>query len=79
MLNIGRGESNSVLDLINAFERVNKIKVNYEFTKRRDGDIAISLANTKKMIEILNWKPKKSIDDMCKDGWKWQLNSLKSN
>ena len=79
VLNIGRGESNSILDLINSFERVNKIKVNYEFTDRRKGDNAVSLVSTENMLNIFNWKPEKTIDDMCKDGWKWQLNFLKSN
>ena len=76
---MGRGESNSVLDLIKTFEKTNKIKINYKFTKRREGDAAVSLANTKKMIQILKWKPEKTIEDMCKDGWKWQRNNIKNN
>ena len=52
VLNIGRGESNSILDLINSFERVNKIKVNYEFTDRRKGDNAVSLVSTENMLNI---------------------------
>ena len=71
-LNVGKGKSYSVLELINAFERVNSIKINYEFTSRRAGDIAISYADTSKIYNILNWKPSKSIEDMCKDGWNWQ-------
>ena len=76
-MNIGRGESISVLNLIKTFERVNNVKINYEFTGRRQGDAAISLADTKEMRKILNWKPEKTIEDMCRDGWKWQLNNLK--
>ena len=79
VLNVGRGESNSVLDLIKTFEKTNKIKINYKFTKRREGDTAVSLANTKKMIQILKWKPEKTIEDMCKDGWKWQRKNIKNN
>ena len=71
-LNVGKGKSYSVLELINAFERVNSVKINYEFTTRRAGDIAISYADTSKIYNILNWKPSKSIEDMCKDGWNWQ-------
>ena len=78
VLNIGRGESTSVLDLIKAFEKTNKIKINYKFTNRRSGDVGISLANTEKMVEILKWKPEKSIEDMCRDGWKWQKSKLKN-
>ena len=70
--NVGKGKSYSVLELINAFETVNNIKINYEFTTRRDGDIAISYADTSKIYNILKWKPSKSIEDMCRDGWNWQ-------
>ena len=74
ILNVGTGKSNSVLELINAFEKVNNIKINREFIKRRKGDIANSYASTKKISRILNWKPSKNINDMCKDGWRWQKN-----
>ena len=74
ILNVGTGKSNSVLELINAFEKVNNIKINREFIKRRKGDIANSYASTKKISRILNWKPSKNIYDMCKDGWRWQKN-----
>ena len=75
-LNIGKGNSCSVLELINTFERVNNIKINYEYSSRRVGDIAIYYADTTKMYKLLNWKPLKSIDDMCKDGWNWQKKLL---
>ena len=35
-------------------------------------NIAISYADTSRMYNLLNWKPSKSIEDMCKDGWNWQ-------
>ena len=73
-LNVGKGKPFSVLELIKTFERVNNIKVNYEFSSRRNGDIAISFADTSKMHNLLKWKPLKSIEDMCKDGWNWQKN-----
>ena len=72
ILNVGTGTSKSVLNLIHTFEKVNKVKINYEFTSRRDGDIERSLAKTDKMIKILKWKPVRNIEDMCKDGWRWQ-------
>ncbi len=71
-LNVGKGHPYSVLELINTFERVNNIKINYEFSRRRLGDIAISYADTSKMNNLLKWKPLRSIEDMCIDGWKWQ-------
>lgn len=74
ILNIGTGKSKSILDLINTFEQVNNIKINYEFAERREGDIAESLADTNKAFKILNWEPQKTIEDMCRDGWRWQNN-----
>ena len=71
-LNVGTGESISVLELIKTFEKVNKIKINFEFENRRDGDVAISFADTSELIKKLNWRPEKSLEDMCKDGWRWQ-------
>ena len=69
---MGSGKSTSVLELIKTFEKVNNLKINYEFAFRRDGDIAKSLANINLMLKTLNWKPQKNIEDMCRDGWKWQ-------
>tara|TARA_B100000989_G_scaffold297111_1_gene281957 strand:- start:6826 stop:7884 length:1059 start_codon:yes stop_codon:yes gene_type:complete len=77
-LNVGNGKSHSVLELINTFERVNNIKINYEFSSRRVGDIAISYADTSKMYNLLRWKPSKSVEDMCIDGWNWHKKLVKS-
>ena len=76
-LNVGKGKPFSVLELIKTFERVNNININYEFSSRRNGDIAISFADTSKMYNLLKWKPHKSLEDMCKDGWNWQKNLIK--
>ena len=75
-LNVGTGKSISILELIKTFENVNNIKINFEFAKRREGDIANSFADTSKLIKKLNWIPKKNLEDMCKDGWKWQKTLL---
>lgn len=70
--NLGTGHGYSVLDIINAFERANRIKVPYEITERRPGDIASYYADPKKAEEILGWKAEKGIEDMCRDAWRWQ-------
>tara|TARA_B100000073_G_scaffold346278_1_gene357307 strand:- start:3025 stop:4077 length:1053 start_codon:yes stop_codon:yes gene_type:complete len=71
-LNIGTGLSTSVLDLISCFERVNKIKIPYCFKDRRDGDVASLVANNSQAKSHLNWKPKRNLEEMCLDGWRWQ-------
>ena len=71
-LNLGTGIGSSVLDLVRTFERVNTIKVTFKFAERRDGDAAIVVADNSLVKSILNWKAVKNIEDMCRDGWKWQ-------
>ena len=72
-INLGTGLGTSVLQLVNTFEKVNNLKIPYIFSSRRKGDLAFVVADNKKALSLLNWEPKRSIYDMCKDGWKWQL------
>ena len=73
--NLGTGHGYSVLDLINTFEEVNGIKVNYKIVDRRPGDIAACYADPTKAKEELNWTAEKEIDEMCKDSY----NFIKKN
>ena len=72
-VNLGTGGGISVLELIKKFEAVNKVNIPYEFTDRRDGDAAISIADVKLANEIFGWKAKRDINQICKDGWNWQF------
>lgn len=67
--NLGTGHGYSVLDLVNTFEKVNNIKVNYKIVDRRPGDIAICYADPTKAYKELGWKAEKNIEDMCKDSY----------
>lgn len=71
--NLGTGKGCSVLELINTFEKVNKVKVNHKFVPRRKGDIAICLADPTKALEELNFKTTKTIEDMCKDAYSYAI------
>ena len=75
VFNLGTGVPYSVLDLVNAFEEANGIKVKYEIGARRDGDLAECWADAKKAEKILGWKSKKTLVDMCRDTWNWQKNN----
>ena len=70
--NLGTGIGTSVLELINMFESVNNIKINYQFSARRPGDLASVIADNSKAVSYLNWFPKRSLEQMCFDGWQWQ-------
>tara|TARA_B100000212_G_scaffold339776_1_gene318907 strand:- start:116 stop:1189 length:1074 start_codon:yes stop_codon:yes gene_type:complete len=74
-LNIGTGVGTSVLELIEKFSLINNCNVPYIFCKRRKGDVPILIAKNSKAISLLDWKPKRNIEDMCKDGWNWQKNN----
>lgn len=68
-INIGLGKGASVLEIINLFQKINKIKIDYKFTSRRGGDSAISYASINKAKKILQWEPQFNYSDMVKDAW----------
>ena len=74
-LNLGTGLGTSVLELINSFQEVNKVRVPYKFVDRREGDLPYSVADNSLAKNLLNWSPKRTLEDMCKNGWRWFLNS----
>ncbi len=69
--NLGTGRGTSVLELVNAFERVNDIKISKEIVARRPGDVAENYADASKALRVLNWEAKRDIDQMCKDAWNY--------
>ena len=71
-INIGTGRGATVLEMVNAFEKASGRAVPYQIRPRRDGDVARSLAAVKKAENLLGWKAKLDIDDMCQTTWKWQ-------
>ncbi len=72
-INLGTGKGTSVLELIKIFEETNQVKLRYIFGERREGDLPSLVADNSFAKKLLNWAPKKSISDMCKDGWNWKL------
>ena len=64
--NLGSGNGISVLELVNAFEKVNDCKINYKFTERREGDLSESFSDCSKANKELNWKTKKTLDELVK-------------
>ena len=72
-LNLGNGVGTSVLELIKMYQQLNKVKIPYEIVGRREGDFGHVVADNSKAISLLNWKPKRSIENMCTDSWRWNL------
>ena len=80
--NLGLGIGNrfqkeglTVLEVINAFEKINGVKVNYKIGDRREGDIVEIYSNSTKARKI-GWKPTRTVDDMVSSAWKWHKNKI---
>ena len=71
--NLGTGVGESVLGLINAFERATNVKVPHKIVGRREGDIEQIWADPRYANEVLGWVAQESIEDILKSAWNWQL------
>lgn len=74
VFNLGSESGVTVLELINAFEKVNGVKVKYKIGDRRPGDVVQIYSDSKKAREVLGWNPKYKIEDMVSSAWKWYNN-----
>lgn len=75
IVNLGTGIPYSVLNVIDAFERVSGKKIPYEIVDRRKGDVAGCYADPTLAEKLLHWKSKLGLDDMCLSQW----NFIKKN
>ncbi|MCF8999607.1 UDP-glucose 4-epimerase GalE [Acinetobacter nectaris] len=70
--NIGTGQGCSVLQIKETFEKVNGLKVPFEYAPRREGDLAAYFADNQRAVAELKWQPQFTLEDMLKDSWNWQ-------
>ncbi|MED2456644.1 GDP-mannose 4,6-dehydratase, partial [Bacillus thuringiensis] len=73
--NLGTGMGYSVLEMVEAFEKVSGKKVPYKITERRPGDVAVCFADASKAKRELGWEATRGLEEMCADSWKWQSNN----
>ena len=73
VFNLGTGDGVTVLDAIEAFEKVSKKKLNYSLGPRREGDVGAIYSDCSKAIKELGWKAKRDINVMMETAWGWQL------
>ena len=69
VFNVGTGNPVTILNLTKSFIQHNKISINYEFIKRKPGDVISSYADASKINKIMKWKSKRNLKDMVKDSW----------
>lgn len=72
IFNVGTGNPVSVLELLNTFEDVNGLKLNYRIVERRPGDVTAVWADTKRANETLGWKAERSLAETLKAAWEWE-------
>jgi len=70
--NLGTGTGSSVLEVINAFEKVSGKKLPYKIVGRREGDVISAYANTDKANQVLGWKAELSLEESLASAWKWE-------
>ena len=71
-LNLGSGQGHSVLEVVRAFELASGRSVPYTVVERRDGDAASTVADPRLAATRLGWRTRRSLEEMCRDGWTWQ-------
>jgi len=71
-VNLGTGHGHSVFEIVRAFEKASSHAIPYEVAARRPGDVAACYADPSRATAMLGWQPKRNVDDMCADAWRWQ-------
>lgn len=74
--NLGTGKGISVLEMVHAFEKINALKVPFKVVGRRPGDLAVVYADVSKANKELQWEAKLTLEDMVRDAWNFEKNSL---
>ena len=75
-VNLGTGIGYSVLDIVKAYEKASGRTIPYQVVERRAGDIACFYANAEKAKKLLGWTAERSLDDMCRDSWRFTEKNL---
>ena len=71
--NLGTGRGYSVLELVKVFEAVNGVRVPCRIAPRRAGDLACVYADPRRAEVLLGWRAEKTLEDMCRDAWRFQM------
>ncbi len=75
-LNLGTGNGYSVLDVVHAYESASGVSIPHKIVARRAGDVAACFADPSLAWQLLGWKARYGLDEMCRDAWRWQVNSF---
>ena len=78
VFNLGTGKGNTVLEVIESFQKSTGEKLSYKIADRREGDVIAAYADTHKANSVLNWKADHNLDDALKSAWKWEKKVMKT-
>tara|TARA_X000000950_G_C13838992_1_gene629375 strand:- start:70 stop:1092 length:1023 start_codon:yes stop_codon:yes gene_type:complete len=71
-INLGKGKGYSVLEVVEAFKKINEINIPYKFSTRRLGDIPEYYSDVEKSKKILGWHAKRTLEEMCRSSWEFE-------
>jgi UDP-glucose 4-epimerase len=71
-INLGTGQSTSVLELVRTFESVTTKVIPCKIAERRDGDLPMYYAQSSKANQLLGWSAKRDLAEMCESAWRWE-------
>ena len=77
--NVGTGQGKTVLEVIQAFEQINNLSLNYEIAPRRPGDVEKIYADTTRANQTLGWHADRSLEEMMRSAWQWQQNLMRDD
>ena len=72
VFNVGTGRGLSVLEIVETFQKVTGVKLNYKIVGRREGDIEQVWADPTKANQVLGWKAEASVEETLLSAWRWQ-------
>jgi UDP-glucose 4-epimerase len=75
--NLGTGTGYSVMEVVKTFSKAIDKEIPYVLSGRRQGDLPVSYANPAKAEQVLGWKSAKTLFEMCRDAWNWQVKNPK--
>ena len=78
LFNLGSGHGYTVLEVIKSYEKMSGRKLTYKIVARRTGDVEKIWADTSKAKDILGFTPSRSLDDITKTAWEWELHFRKN-
>jgi UDP-glucose 4-epimerase len=76
VLNVGTGRGYSVFEIIDIFQAVNNVKLDYKIVGRRSGDVPECFADSSKIKSLFGWNARKNLEEMCVDSFNFSFNSF---